>query len=153
MLKPIAKVRERALAFAKRAQPIGPTLARITVGVVFAASGWAKLHNLDGVTQFFTQLGLPAPHFQATLVATTEFLGGALVLVGLLTRLAVMPLAVTMVVAIATAKRADIDSVRALLGLEEWSYLVFFVWLMVAGPGPLSLDKLLDRYFKAREVE
>jgi putative oxidoreductase len=50
-----------------------------------------------------------------------------------------------MVVAILTAKRADIDGVSALLGLEEWSYLVMFLWLAVAGAGALSLDALLAR--------
>jgi putative oxidoreductase len=65
------------------------------------------------------------------------------VLVGLGTRLAALPLAFTMVVAILTAKRADINGLTALVGFEEWSYLVFFIWLAVAGAGPLSLDNLV----------
>jgi putative oxidoreductase len=67
------------------------------------------------------------------------------VLLGLGTRLACLPLAFTMVVAIATAKRGDLTGLTALVGLEEWSYIVFFVWLAVAGPGPLSLDRLIAR--------
>jgi len=66
------------------------------------------------------------------------------VLLGLGTRLASLPLAFTMVIAIVTAKRASIDSITALVGFEEWSYLVFFIWLAVAGAGPLSLDRLVS---------
>jgi putative oxidoreductase len=124
---------------------LGPALARLTVGVVFIGTGWGKLHSLPQVTEFFASLHIPAPAFQARLAASTEFFGGILVLVGLGTRLASLPLAFTMVVAILTAKRADIDGVSALLGFEEWSYLVMFLWLALAGAGALSLDALLAR--------
>jgi putative oxidoreductase len=124
---------------------LGPTLARLTVGLVFIGTGWGKLHTLGDVTQFFTNLGIPAPGFNARLVATTELVGGSLVLVGLGTRLVTLPLAFTMVIAILTAKRGDIDGLTSLVGFEEWSYLVLFLWLAVAGAGPLSLDHLLWR--------
>jgi putative oxidoreductase len=124
---------------------LGPTLARLTVGLVFMGTGWGKLHSIPDVTSFFTDLGIPAPGFNARLTASTEFFGGLLVLLGLGTRLASLPLAFTMVVAILTAKRANIDGVSALVGFEEWSYLVFFIWIAVAGPGPLSLDALIAR--------
>jgi len=130
---------------------IGPTLARLTVGAVFIGTGWGKLHSLPDVTEFFASLHIPAPGFNATLAASTEFFGGILVLLGLGTRLASLPLGFTMVVAILTAKRADITGVSALLGFEEWSYLVFFIWLAVAGAGPLSLDNLVSR-FRARQA-
>ena len=124
---------------------LGPVLARLTVGVVFTQTGWGKLHSLADVTDFFASLHIPAPAFQARLAAGTEFVGGILVLVGLATRLASLPLAFTMVVAIITAKRGDVTGIPALLGLEEWSYLVFFLWLALAGAGPLSLDGLWAR--------
>ena len=122
---------------------LGPTLARLTVGLVFIGTGWGKLHSLPDVTAFFDSLHIPAPALNARIAASTEFFGGVLVLVGLGTRLASLPLAFTMVVAIATAKRADITGLTSLVGFEEWSYLVLFVWLAVAGPGPLSLDRLV----------
>jgi putative oxidoreductase len=124
---------------------LGPALARLTVGVVFIQTGWGKLHSLADVTDFFASLHIPAPAFQARLAAGTEFVGGILVLAGLATRLASLPLAFTMVVAIITAKRGDVTGIPALLGLEEWSYLVFFLWLALAGAGPLSLDGLWAR--------
>jgi putative oxidoreductase len=133
---------ERIRKLGDKASFVGPALARLTLGVVFIGTGWGKLHTLPQVTEFFASLHIPAPAFQARLAACTEFFGGILVLVGLATRLASLPLAFTMVVAILTAKRADIDGLSTLLGFEEWSYLVMFVWLAVAGAGALSLDAL-----------
>ena len=133
-------------AFADRAAFLGPTLARLTVGLVFVGTGWGKLHSIPDVTSFFTDLHIPAAGFHARLVAGTEFFGGLLVLLGLGTRLASLPLAFTMVIAILTAKRANIDGLTTLVGFEEWSYLVMFLWIALAGPGPLSLDALIRRW-------
>lgn len=141
----IERTLERLRGIANKVSFMGPALARLTVGVVFIGTGWGKLHSLPDVTEFFASLNIPAPAFQARLAAGTEFFGGILVLVGFCTRLASLPLAFTMAVAIATAKRAELTGFSALLGFEEWSYLVFFLWLAVAGPGSLSLDALWIR--------
>jgi putative oxidoreductase len=139
----LATLRDRLLTLARRLGPLGPTLARLTVGLVFIGTGWGKLHTLPDETDYFASLGIPAPGLNARMAATTEFVGGVLVLVGLGTRLAVLPMAVTMIVAILTAKRGDLHGLTDLVGFEEWSYLVFFIWLAVAGAGPLSLDRLI----------
>jgi putative oxidoreductase len=68
-------------------------------------------------------------------------------LLGLFTRLAAAPLIVVLIVAIIAAKRSEIDSMETLLGFDEVAYLVLFLWLAVAGPGPLSLDWLMQRFF------
>ena len=127
---------------------LGPTLARLTIGLVFIGTGWGKLHSLDDVTQFFASLHIPAPGFNARLAASTEFFGGILILIGLGTRLAALPVAFTMVIAILTAKRGDLDGVTALVGFEEWSYFTMCIWLAVAGAGPLSLDALAARLLR-----
>jgi putative oxidoreductase len=125
-----------------------PLLARITVGWVFVESGWGKLHHLDKVAGFFADLGLPAPGFQAHLVATTEFAGGLLLLAGLLTRIASVPLSVIMVVALATAKREDLHGFSDLIGASEFLYLLLLFWLIFNGPGKIALDTLLARKLK-----
>ena len=145
LIKLTENVLQKVRTFADRASFMGPTLARITVGLVFIGTGWGKLHSIPEVTSFFTDLHIPAPGFHARLVAGTEFLGGLLVLLGLGTRLASLPLAFTMVIAILTAKRPNIDGLTTLVGFEEWSYLVMFLWIALAGPGPLSLDALICR--------
>jgi putative oxidoreductase len=135
----------RLRALGDKATFLGPTLARLTVGLVFIGTGWGKLHSLPDVTEFFASLNIPAPGLNARVASATEFFGGLVVLVGLGTRLASLPLAFTMVVAILTAKRAELDGLTSLVGFDEWAYLVFFVWLAVAGAGPLSLDALVRR--------
>jgi putative oxidoreductase len=52
-------------------------------------------------------------------------------------------LAVVMVVAIRSAKWGDVDSLETLLGFEEAAYFAGFMWLAIAGPGAVSLDRLL----------
>ena len=49
-----------------------PLVARVTLGWTSFQSGWGKLHNIPKVVGFFTELGIPAPEFQARLVATTK---------------------------------------------------------------------------------
>ncbi|HVZ72744.1 MAG TPA: DoxX family protein [Polyangia bacterium] len=142
----------RLRALSEKAAFLGPTLARLTVGLVFIGTGWGKLHSLPDVTDYFASLHIPAPGLNARLAAGTEFFGGVLVLLGLGTRLVTLPMAFTMVVAILSAKRGDVDGLTSLVGLEEWSYIVFFLWLAVAGAGPLSLDRLLGRW-RGRRAE
>ncbi|CAN5528322.1 hypothetical protein BH10PSE6_BH10PSE6_23030 [soil metagenome] len=120
-----------------------PLAARITVGVVFMGTGWTKLNNLPAITKNFAAMGIPAPEFLTPFVSGVEFVGGLLLLLGLLTRFAAVPLMIVMVVAIIAAKRADIDSLETLLGFEEISYFVMFAWLAIAGPGPVSLDHFI----------
>lgn len=119
---------------------LAPLLARVTLGVLFMSTGWGKVHNLDKVTGFFTELGIPAPAFQATLVAYVELVGGALLVVGLLADFAAVPLIISMLVAILTAKRHEVHGLADLFGLVEWTYLVLLVWVALAGAGKASLD-------------
>jgi putative oxidoreductase len=138
----VHRAHARALLVTRSLDGVAPLVARLTLGVTFVGTGWGKLQHLDKVTAYFTDLGLPAPHFQATLVGATELIGGALLLAGFASRLASLPLLVTMVVAILTAKRADIAGVSDLFGLLEWTYLVLLAWLALSGPGRFSLDGL-----------
>ncbi len=124
---------------------LSPTVARLTVGWVFFQSGWGKLHNLAKVTDYFTQLGLPAPAFQAELTATTEFVCGSLLLLGFCTRFAAAPLIITMTVAIRTALWDQVDSLGSLFGLAEFLYITLLLWLATAGAGPLSVDWVIER--------
>ena len=79
------------------------------------------------------------------MVSGIELVGGTLVLVGLFTRFAAVPLMGTMVVAILTAKRPEIDGIRSLLAFDEFTYLAGFLWLTVAGAGKASLDWVIYR--------
>ncbi len=125
-----------------------PLAVRIVVGGVFMGTGWTKLQNLPGITRNFAAMGIPAPEILTPFVSGVEFVGGILLLLGLLTRFASVPLMIVMVVAIVAAKRSNIDSLETLLGFEEVSYFVMFAWLAIAGPGPISLDHLVLKAFR-----
>ena len=79
-------------------------------------------------------------------VSGVEFFGGMFLLAGLLTRISAGALGVTMIVAIRSAKWDQVDSLESLLGFDETAYLAIFLWLAIAGAGPLSLDRLLARF-------
>jgi len=134
-------------------QWLSPAMARLTVGLVFLQSGWGKLHDLEKVTNYFTQLGLSAPAFQARLASTTELVCGGLLLVGFATRFAAVPLIVTMCVAIRTALWEQVDGIGSLVGLTEFAYIALLVWLGTNGAGPLSLDWLVARGWQHRAAE
>lgn len=129
------------------------TLARVTLGWVFVQSGWGKLHNLPKVIDYFASLGIPAPGIQAPFAAGTELVCGIALLAGLFTRVASVPLVVTMVVAIVTAKRGDVASASDLFGMSEYLYVLLLGTLAAFGPGPLSLDRLLVRRLEAGATE
>ncbi len=128
-----------------------PAVARLTIGWIFLQSGWGKLNNLPKVIAFFTDLGIPAPQIQAPLAAATEFLCGALVLVGLFTRVASLPLTGVMLVAILTAKKGDIHELSDLFATSEYLYIVLLLWLGAYGAGRLSLDAVFARRLERNE--
>jgi putative oxidoreductase len=141
----------RAGVLTRRAAFVAPLLARLTVGFAFAESGWGKVHNLETVAAYFAELGIPAPAFQATFVSYVELICGSLVLLGLGTRLAAVPLIGTMVVALVTAKASDIAGFSDLIGTIELCYAVLCAWLALAGAGAASIDHIIARRASAPE--
>jgi putative oxidoreductase len=121
----------------------GPLIMRLIVGYVFMLSGWGKLTNLPQVTQNFVDWGIPFPSILTPFVSGVEFFGGAMLILGLFTRIPAAMLAVVMMIAIKSAKWDDVDSLETLLGFEEATYFAAFLWLAIAGPGAASLDRLL----------
>src|ERR1700761_8033440 len=78
---------------------------RLYWGWQFLETGWGKLHNLSHVRDFFSSLGIPAPGFTAPAIASLEFFGGILPIVGLGSRLIGLLLAGNMFVAYVTSDR------------------------------------------------
>jgi putative oxidoreductase len=136
-------VRRRALGILESQRSLALLLGRLAVGLLFVSTGWGKVHNIAKVTAFFESLGIPAAGFQAVLVGYSELLCGSALVVGLFTRLATVPLAVSMVVALLTAKRADIHGLFDLVGQDEFTYLVLLVMIAVLGPGRASADRFV----------
>ncbi|MBK9964981.1 MAG: DoxX family protein [Holophagales bacterium] len=147
MIGRLLSLRTYVLKTASALSWVPQTTARIALGWVFVQSGWGKLHDLPRVAEYFVSLGIPAPHIQAPFVASVELAGGLFLLCGLFTRVVSIPLAMTMVVALLTAKRGDIASASDLYGAVEFLYLLGFGFLAAFGAGFLSLDAILVRRF------
>ncbi len=129
---------------------LAPLFARVVTGWVFLWSGWGKLSDLPTVVENFVGWHIPAPQLLAPFVSGVEFFGGLFLLLGLLTRISAGALGVTMIVAIKSAKWADVDSLEALLGFDETEYLALFLWLAIAGAGAFSIDHLIERWYARR---
>jgi putative oxidoreductase len=141
----VETIRSRALEALDRVRWLAPLLGRLAVGLLFISTGWGKVHDIPKVTHFFVSLHIPAPALNAVVVAYSELVCGTLLVLGLFTRLATIPLIVSMVVAILTAKLDDLHGLFDLVGFDEFTYLVVLVMIAVIGPGAISLDRLLAR--------
>ena len=126
-------------------------LLRLLYGGQFVMTGHGKLVNLERTTQFFTELGIPAPGFHALLVGSIEMVGGALLVAGLGTRLAAIPLSVSMVVAYLTAHRDEAFlSIDDFTSQAPYQFLLACLILLAFGPGRVALDALVARVLSRR---
>ena len=135
-----------------------PLLTRLVIGQAFFFTGRGKLHNPEGVVSFFTGLGIPFPAANAAFVSRLEYFGGMLLIAGLLTRVVALLLGSTMVVALMTADRADFMAAllntgdKGLTDVVPVVYLLFLLWLVIFGPGVVSLDALLKRWLLPKQA-
>jgi uncharacterized membrane protein YphA (DoxX/SURF4 family) len=125
-------------------------LIRLMVGAVFLSEGIQKFLDPAGRgTGRFESIGLPMPEVLGPFVGTCEIVCGALILLGLATRLAAVPLIVIMGTAIATTKfptlMADGFWEAAHAARTDWSMLLGSIFLLIEGAGPWSLDAYWNR--------
>ena len=125
---------------------LAPLFARFVVGWEFLWSGLGKLQHLPAIVENFVGWHIPAPQILAPFVSGVEFFGGIFLLIGFMTRISAGALGVTMIVAIASAKWDQVDSVLTLIGFDETEYLALFLWLAIAGAGVVSVDHWLKRF-------
>lgn len=122
-------------------------IARVVVGAIFVAHGLQKIlqFTLPGTAQAFNGMGVPAPGVMAPLVAGVELLGGTLLILGLLTPVAGILLALTMAGAALTVHLPAGMFVEnggwELVGALGASALL----LAALGAGRFSLDHLIGR--------
>jgi putative oxidoreductase len=143
--------------------PGATVFVRMIVGWVFFSEGIQKFLLPDALgTGRFVKIGIPSPEIMGPFVGAVEIVCGGLLIVGLLTRLAALPLLINISVAILSTK------VPILLGHGYWLFALptlsrygfwsmmheartdFSMWmglvfLLVVGAGSISLDALITR--------
>jgi putative oxidoreductase len=143
--------------------PAAVILIRLIVGAVFLSEGIQKfLFSNDLGMGRFAKIGIPAPQIMGPFVGVVEIACGALILFGLLTRLAAIPLIIDMLVAISTTK------IPILLGHGFWRFslpklsaygfwtmahearvdfamLLASMFLLIVGAGAWSIDSKMSR--------
>jgi len=142
--------------------PAAAILIRLMVGAVFFSEGVQKfLHPGEVGAGRFAKIGIPSPELMAPFVGVVEIVCGLLLIVGLFTRLAAVPLIINMLVAILSTK------VPILLGDGFWGFslrqtayggfwgmaheartdfcmLLGALFLLIVGSGLWSLDRRLQ---------
>jgi putative oxidoreductase len=128
---------------------------RLYWGFQFAQTGWGKLHNLAKITAFFGSLNIPAPRFAAPAVSLLEFIGGVLLMLGLLSRPIAFLLACNMFVAYWTADHEALTSVFSDPGkfyiADPYTFLFASLMVVIFGAGFFAADTLLARRMRAVE--
>jgi len=120
-------------------------LIRILVGWVFVSEGIQKfVFPAQLGTGRFQQIGIPQAQYMAPFVGVVEIICGTLLLLGLFTRLAAVPLLAVILTAIVTTKLPMIikNGVWSMLheARTDFSMLLGLVFLMITGAGTISLD-------------
>jgi putative oxidoreductase len=128
-------------------------LVRVALGLFFAVSGGNKLFvpsRTEAMYKTLVAARVPLPRLMTYLVSAVELAGGCLLILGLLSSFVSLALLADMLVAILTTSLSrmpkglfPLNWLDDFLYLPEVLYVLFFVWLICAGPGKFSLDYLI----------
>ena len=131
-----------------RTANIPTLLCRLAVGLIFLSEGIQKYLFPDAVgTGRFAKIGFSDPSFWAYFTGTFEIICGILIIIGLLTRLASIPLLIIMAVAfIATKYPTLIEKGFWVMAHEyrtDFAMTLLLIFLLIYGGGNYSIDKKL----------
>lgn len=129
-------------------------VARVSLGLFFAVSGYNKLFDAEkhaGLIELMMEIGMPFRDFTALFLACVELFGGILLILGLFSTFVAIALTIAMIVAIATVEIEHVipkgigplDWMSWFLYLPQVMYIILFAWLITTGPGKISLDNFL----------
>lgn len=122
---------------------MGLLMLRVSLGgLMIANHGWMKIIRYEALkSDFFNFLGL-GPHVSLILAIVAEILCSILLIFGLYTRWALIPLIITMLVAVGSHG-------WEIFGEAEMGflYLIGFVFLFLSGPGEKSIDARMNKSY------
>ena len=120
---------------------IAMLLLRLCAGVLMIPYGYDKLvHFAEKKTSFTNFMGIGSP-LSLALVIFAEFFCGMLIILGLFTRLAAIPLIIAMSVVVFKATHMDFFG----KGKEASLFLTCFLAIFLCGPGKASVDGLINK--------
>lgn len=124
-------------------------IIRVIIGVIFLSEGVQKfILPLERGAGRFEKIGFYYPEFFSSLVGSFEIVCGILVIIGLLTRLAVIPLIYIMLIALSTTKYKLFMATGFWNFLHEsrtdWAMLLSSIFLLIKGGGKWSIDKNIN---------
>src|ERR1700730_17332334 len=121
-------------------QPLGLLVLRLALGIIFISHGYPKLTHPNGMYGFFVQHGLPG--YFVTVAGVLEVFGGGLLILGFLTRIGALLLAIEMTVAI-----WKVHSAGGYLAVHNYEFPLALAAACFAiatvGAGPASVDYAL----------
>lgn len=125
--------------------PLVTTYMRVIAGFAFMMHGWPKMNNPMGTASMVEMIGFYPAAFWSPLLAGTEFIGGLLLLLGLLTRPAAVA---TSIVLCVTTYFHWVIKAEGYSGAEySLLWLGLTLYFAVHGGGRFSLDRLIGRQF------
>jgi putative oxidoreductase len=142
---------------APKAGPRSVLLVRIAVGLIFLTQGILKYLDPNMGVVRFARIGFPHPYFTAHCVGTFEILCGFLLLMGLWTRLASIPLFLVITTAIATTKIPELfrdgQGFWYMVSDARTDFAMFccLIFLISVGGGLWSMDARLAGPDRSRE--
>ena len=132
--------------FKSPTESAGLLIARIILGIVLIAHGWQKFNEwtIAGTTEAFTGMGVPAAIIAAPIAATVELIGGILILIGLVARIAAALVALQMFGAGIWGGHFGSGIMVAENGWELVMVIAAVaVILLAAGPGQYAADNFI----------
>jgi putative oxidoreductase len=138
---------------------VAPVATRLVIGQMLFFSGQGKLARLPEIVSQFHDWGVPLPGLVAPATATIELVGGLMLFFGLGTRAAALLLMGVLFGAFTTAHAGELShawriwdsskEVPLLNDIAAVPVFAFLLWLAAYGPGWLSLDRLVTRFWPA----
>lgn len=127
---------------------------RLYWGWLFISAGWGKLNHISQFAQLLENHHFTNPYLMAYLASCVELIGGLCLFIGFASRLAAIPLVITMVTAYLTVHTESLHAFFQQPGLfvgeAPFNFLLTALLVLAFGPGRFSIDYMLEKWLFSR---